>query len=140
MKKIQLDDAARDAFLADRRLGILAMLDAAGAPIALPLWYRWDGHTIEMFSERKAPKVGLLEKDPRVSLLVTNIPPEPARWVSLEGRVAIDDGGQEAGARLAARYLEDPTAIAGTIKMFRHVELVRLSIAPDRIRSYAEIY
>ena len=38
-------------------------------------------------------KVKRLQKDPRASVLVTNIPPEPARWVSLEGRVVISDGG-----------------------------------------------
>lgn len=140
MKKIRLDDAARDAFLADRRLGILTLHDASGAPIALPLWYRWDGRSVEMFSERKAPKIRLLAHDARASVLVTNIPPEPARWVSLEGRITIDDDGQATGIRLAERYLQIPDAVAATAKLFRRAELVRLSLVPERIRTYAEIY
>ena len=140
MKKIRLDEKARDAFLADRRLGILTLHDETGAPIALPLWYLWDGREVEMFSERNVVKVKRLEKDPRASVLVTNIPPEPARWVSLEGRVLISDQGQEAAARLTERYLVDPKIVGATLKMFRHADLVRLSLVPERIHSYAEIY
>ena len=140
MKKIKLDETARDAFLADRRLGILTLHDESGAPIALPLWYLWNGREVEMFSERNVGKVKRLQKDPRASVLVTNIPPEPARWVSLEGRVVISDDGQEAAARLTPRYLVDPKIVAGTLKLFRHADLVRLSFVPDRIRSYAEIH
>ena len=140
MKKIKLDETARDAFLADRRLGILTLHDESGAPIALPLWYLWNGREVEMFSERNVGKVKRLQKDPRASVLVTNIPPEPARWVSLEGRVVISDDGQEAAARLTPRYLVDPKIVAVTLKMFRHADLVRLSFVPDRIRSYAEIH
>ena len=140
MKKIKLDETARDAFLADRRLGILTLHDESGAPIGLPLWYGWNGREIEMFSERNVGKVRRLQKDPRASVLVTNIPPEPARWVSLEGRVVIGGDGQEAAARLAPRYLVDPKIVAGTLKLFRHADLVRLSFVPDRIRSYAEIH
>lgn len=140
MRKIRLDERARDAFLADRRLGILILHDDDGAPIGLPLWYGWNGREIEMFSERRVPKVRRLGVDSRASLLVTNIPPEPARWVSLEGRVAIDDDGQGVGARLAERYLIDPRTVAATVKLFGRADLVRLSLVPERIRSYAEIF
>ena len=140
MKIIKLDAQARDAFLAGRRLGILALLDDGGAPIALPLWYRWDGREVEMVSERKVPKMRRLEKDPRASVLVTNIPPEPGSWVSLEGRVVVSEGGQEAGERLIERYVVDPRMAAAFRKVFRKSDLVRLSLVPDRIRTYAEVY
>jgi nitroimidazol reductase NimA-like FMN-containing flavoprotein (pyridoxamine 5'-phosphate oxidase superfamily) len=140
MKIVQLDAVARDAFLAGRRLGILALLDDGGAPIALPLWYRWDGREIEMVSERKVPKIRRLQKEPRASVLVTNIPPEPGSWVSLEGRIAITEGGQATGERLIARYVDDVRIAAATRKAFRAADLVRLSFVPDRIRTYAEIY
>jgi len=142
MKVIKLDAAARDAFLADRRLGILATLTDVGAPLAVPLWYGWDGRVVEMFSERKAPKLARLVHDPRASVLVTNIPPEPARWVSLEGRVAVREGGYEAALRLLARYLPSlsATARARVLAQFEQADLVRLELVPDRIRTYAEIF
>jgi hypothetical protein len=52
-----------------------------------------------MFSERHVPKVRCLQNDSRASVLVTNIPSEPGRWVSLEGRVVIIDC-QELKSRL----------------------------------------
>ena len=140
MKKTRFDDKARDAFLAERRLGILMFLDQKAAPIGVPLWYRWDGREVEMISERDVGKMRRLAKDPRASVLVTNIPPEPGSWVSLEGQVAISEGGQEAGARLIDRYVVDPQQAAWFRKAFRNSDLVRLSLVPDRIRTYAEVY
>ena len=139
MKKTRFDDEARDAFLAERRLGILMFLDQNAAPIGVPLWYRWDGRVIEMISERDVGKMRRLEKDPRASVLVTNIPPEPGSWVSLEGRIVLSEGGQEAGERLIDRYVLDPRQAAGFRKVFRKADLVRLSLVPDRIRTYAEV-
>jgi PPOX class probable F420-dependent enzyme len=140
MRRIRLDAVARDAFLADRRLGILAFHDESEAPVAVPLWYGWDGRELEMFSERGARKVRRLQKDPRASVLVTNVPPEAPRWVSLEGRIAIDPlAGLEAAARLAERYLLEPRAIAAALKELRHSDLVRLCLVPERIRSHAEV-
>ena len=140
MRKIQLDAPARDAFLADRRLAILMFLAPSGSPIGVPVWFRWDGREVEMISERQVGKIRRLEKDPRASVLVTNIPPEPGSWVSLEGRVVVSEGGQEAGERLIERYVLDPRAAAAYRKVFRNADLVRLSMSPDRIRTYAEIY
>ena len=139
MKKTELEAAARDAFLADRRLGILTLHGESGAPIARPLWYGWNGREVEMISASRSPRVLRLAKDPRASVLVTNIPPEPACWVALEGRVKIDPAsGQEAAARLARRYLIDAHVVAATLEVVRGADLVRLSMVPDRIRSFTE--
>jgi nitroimidazol reductase NimA-like FMN-containing flavoprotein (pyridoxamine 5'-phosphate oxidase superfamily) len=83
VKVIRLDAEARNVFLADLRLGILSLLRPSGEPWAAPLWYGWDGKQLEMFSERRSAQVRSLESDPRTCVLVTNIPPEPARWVAL---------------------------------------------------------
>ena len=139
MSRMELDGRARDAFLADRRLGVLTLHDDRGTPIGVPLWYGWDGCEVEMFAERQAPAVLRLEQDPRATVLVTHIPPEPARWVSLEGRVVIDpEFGQETAARLAERYLVDPESVAANLRRLQNADLVRLWFVPDRIRSYAE--
>ena len=142
MKVIRLDAEARDAFLADARLGVLSLLRASGAPSATPLWYGWDGKRVEMFSERKSAKVHRLERDPRVCVLVTNIPPEPARWVSLEGRVQIRaELGQETAESLTRRYLNGASEfeIGEVLAFYRGLDLVQLMLEPDRILTYAEI-
>lgn len=94
-----------------------------------------------MFSERAAPKVRLLEKAARAAVLVPHIPQEPARWVSLQGRAAIDaEAGQAAATRLAERSLRSPAVVAGAVDLFAQADFVRISLVPDRIRTYAEVY
>jgi PPOX class probable F420-dependent enzyme len=142
MRVIRLDDAARDAFVAEKRLGVLTTLRESGAPTALPLWYRWDGEVVEMFSERGTPKVSRLLRDPRATVLVANSPHESARWVSFEGSVTVDDDGFEASKRLLERYVGNPShpKIAPVLEMFRKMDLVRLSLRPERIITYAELH
>jgi PPOX class probable F420-dependent enzyme len=142
MKVVQLDSETRDAFLADLRLGILCTLSASGAPVAVPLWYAWNGLRIEIFSERERPTLRRLERDPRASLLVTNIPPEPARWVSLEGRAEIQsEGGQQTAERLTRRYLvyAPQSEKESYLRELRGLDLVRVVLEPEQIRSYAEL-
>ena len=49
MQIIQLDDKARDEFLAQRRLAILSTNGKAGYPVSVPLWFEWDGKVVRMF-------------------------------------------------------------------------------------------
>ena len=142
MKVIRLDAEARDAFLADTRLGIMSLVRASGSPTAAPLWYGWNGKQVEMFSERKSAKVRKLERDPRVCVLVTNIPPEPPRWVSLEGRIRIRaELGQETAERLARRYLSGASEfeIGKLLGFYRSLDLLQLILEPEHIQTYAEI-
>lgn len=142
VRVIRLDPEAIDAFLADLRLGVLSMLQRSGAPAAVPLWYGWNGVRIEMFSERRAVKVRRLERDPRASLLITNIPPEAARWVALEGYVEVrPEHGQETAERLTRRYLvhAPESEKVQELALFRRLDLVQLVLEPERIRSYAEV-
>jgi len=142
VKVIRLDAEARDAFLADPRLGILILPRPSGAPAGVPVWYAWDGEQVTMVTKRDSAKVRWLEQDPRVSVLVTNIAPERARWVSLEGRVRIHaEHGQEEAERLARRYLPRDWngEIEASFAAFRRLDLVQIALEPDRIRSYAEI-
>lgn len=141
MKVILLDSGARDAFLADPRLGILALVRPCGTAVAIPLWYGWDGMRVTMISERRSAKVGWLTSHPQASLLVTNIDPEPPRWVAFDGMARIEEHGQEAAERLAGRYLrrDQQGEIRAALERFRRVDLVQITLEPNRIRTYAEI-
>jgi PPOX class probable F420-dependent enzyme len=142
MKVIRLDDAARDRVLAERRLGVLSTLRRSGLPVAVPVWYGWDGHALEMFSARHTPKMRRLAADPRATLLVHNFVDEPPRWVAFEGRIAVSDDGTAAAERLTRRYLGelDTPAAGAALALFREYDLVRLVLAPSRVTTYAEVY
>ena len=142
MNVIRLTDEERDVFVSERRLGMLTTLRPGGAPFSVPLWFGWDGHEVEMFSTRKAPKVTRLRADPRVSLLVPNHPDESARWVLFEGTAVIDEEGTAAATRLFDKY--HPTATekqrARTLSSFEAADVVRVSIVPNHITTYAETF
>ncbi|MEX1255821.1 MAG: TIGR03618 family F420-dependent PPOX class oxidoreductase [Dehalococcoidia bacterium] len=103
-----MTDAEREAFLASPRLGILATLRSDGFPVALPVWFEWDGSAARIFTSVASAKVKRLKRDPRASLLVANAVGEKEAWVAFDGRVTINrDGGYDLAERLAKRYWGD---------------------------------
>ena len=81
--------AERDAFLSRPRLGILSTLREDGSPVAVPLWFEWDGHAVRAFSSVTSGKLKRIERDPRASLVAVNNLDEPEAWVAFDGRTSI---------------------------------------------------
>jgi len=137
-----MTDAERAAFLAEPRYGILSMLRQNGTPLAVPVWFEWDGKRVRMFSSRLSPKIERLQRDPRASLLVTNRLEEPEAWVAFDGAVEIhEEGGLEIAERLAPGYwdLGDEHRRA-TLELWRKAAgvFVALELVPTQIRSYRD--
>ncbi len=131
---------AREAFLAQTRLGFFSTLSNDGAPISIPIWFEWDGQCARMFTGASSPKIRRLQHDPRASLVVASALGEKEEWVSIEGTVTIHpEGGIELAERLAERYwdLSQP-ARAETLETWRQEasSLRLLQLTPARIRSY----
>ena len=82
----------REAFLSVPRLAILMTNRKAPAPIGVPVWFEWNGETVEMFAGVGTLKTKRLEQDPHASVL------------------EIKPGGVDLVARLAEHYwdLNDP--------------------------------
>lgn len=144
MKVIELNEQERNDFLAGRRLAVLSTNSVSGYPVSVPLWYAWDGRTMRMFSMGGAAKIARLRRDPRVSVLVSNVFGDSVRWVAFEGKVTIDEEhGFRTAIALLARYVDDLGSPAGreARNLFQSVgpQLVELRLVPDRIRTYAEI-
>ena len=145
MRVVRLDKSARDAFLAGRRLAVLSTNGASGHPVSVPLWYGWDGTMLRMFSMGTAGKIARLRRDPRATVLVSNVFGEPVRWVALEGRATIHEkSGLATAEDLLARYVDDLGSGSGreALEMFRAVGplLVEIRLVPDRLRTYAELH
>jgi PPOX class probable F420-dependent enzyme len=103
-----MTDAEREAFLKPARLGVLATLRRDGSPVAVPIWFEWDGRAVRMFTSVSSAKVRRLERDPRASLLVANSIGEKEAWVAFDGQMKIErDGGYELAEKLAQRYWGD---------------------------------
>ncbi len=138
----QMSDADREAFLAVNRYGILSTLRRDGSPIAIPVWFDWDGSSVRMFTNAGSPKLRRLANDARASVLVTNHIDENEKWVAFDGTVAVsDEGGFELAEKLAQRYwdLNDPGR-ASALQTWRAMESGwrLLEMVPDEVRTYAD--
>ena len=138
----QMTDQERETFLAATRQGILLRTRADGTAHGAPVWFDWDGTTVRIFSSTTAPKVRAIERDPRVSVLVTNDVTEPPAWVRFDGTAVLD---HEADAKalavdvLAPRYwdLSNPD-YAEVVDQWRGAPgsaFVVIAMEPDAIRS-----
>ena len=129
----------REAFLSETRLGMLTMLNEQSEPLAVPVWFEWDGSAVRMFSFKRAPKVRRLRANPRASLLVVNHIGESEAWVAFDGDVAISDAGAMALAeRLAPQYwdLHDAGHAKELADWRQHASrFCRLTLTPLRIRT-----
>ena len=88
-----MTDEERDRFLAEPRYGILHTLRSDGSPVAVPVWFDWDGRLLRMFTSVLSPKVKRLQADERASVLVVNHLAEPESWVAFDGPVSIREEG-----------------------------------------------
>ena len=134
-------DEQRDAFLAEPRLAILLTNRTDNAPMGVPVWFEWDGEAIRMFAAKGTKKLTRIQKDPRISVLVTNHIGEREVWVAFDGTVEVTDGGTSGLiGRMAARYwdLTNPDYQA-TVEQWQQAEemMVQLTLRPDRIRAGA---
>jgi PPOX class probable F420-dependent enzyme len=136
-----LSDAERDKFLSERRYGILSTLRADGSPIAVPVWFDWDGTTVSMFTYMISPKLKRLQRDPRASLLVTNHPDELERWAAFDGVVTVHkEGGLELAERLAPKYWFDDDPRGAALDSWRQMRdgWRLLELKPNAVRTYKD--
>lgn len=109
MGLMTMSKAEREAFVAEVRVGVLAVAGADGAaPSLTPIWYTYEpGGDIVMETAGASPKTDLLRTAGVASLCVQTETP-PYKYVVVEGPVAIADGHDETWRNgLARRYLGD---------------------------------
>jgi PPOX class probable F420-dependent enzyme len=109
MGVMTMTKAEREAFVAEARVGVLAVSGADGAaPSLTPIWYTYEpGGAVVMETSGTSPKTALLRATGTASLCVHTETP-PYKYVVVEGPVAIDDALDETWRRgLARRYLGD---------------------------------
>lgn len=126
-----LPEAVR-AFL-DRPLhATVVTIDADGSPHAAVVWYERDGDAILVNSAHGRRWPDNLLRDPRATIVVG----DGADWLSVRGRVSVDDDPERALAdiiRLAHRY--DPHGAEERASYFRTQRRVTFRLLPDRIHS-----
>lgn len=95
----------REAFLADLHVGVLAIARDGKGPLALPIWYQYDGTQVIVYMDGESTKAKLLRRRGRATLTVQDERP-PYRYVSVEGPVTVEPRSDGDGIEaMAVRYL-----------------------------------
>lgn len=133
-----LDEADRNAFLAEPRQAIFITHRKDKPPMGVPVWFEWTGEKVLMFADKNTAKVRRIRNDPRASVLVPNKMGETEKWVAFDGIVDIaNGGGWDLASRLAPRYwdLDNPER-KETFDLWRQAADVfcLLTMVPERIR------
>ena len=133
------DEAALAGFLADPRLATLMTNREGGAPMGVPVWFEWTGSEVLMFAAAGSAKLKRIERDPNISVLVTNHVGEPEAWIAFDGRVSVSpEDASDLIGRLGARYwdLSHPEK-RQTLESWQAAKeaFVLLRLTPERIRS-----
>lgn len=133
----RLGDAKIQAFLATREVVVLAMVQAGGGPMAMPMWVLHDPDALYMISVAGLAKVRSLVRDPRVCVVAeTGTRGAAIRSVTVHGRATPvpESPGREALARrFLDKYHPDLERLWGGPQM--PADRVMFRIEPDKVRS-----
>ena len=109
--------------------GVVTTLRPDGSPQTTVVWVERDGDTVSFNTAYGRAKPGNLERDPRMSILVTA--PDCYHWVALDGRAELTtDGAEEQIDRLSRKYDGKP---------WPYVEgqrRVRVRVVPEHVTAY----
>jgi hypothetical protein len=105
-----------DTFLSQALVASLSYLSDDGYPASVPLWYDWDGAAFWLVPSPAAEWVEHVERNPRVSLSVSESTPPLRRVLARGPLLPVDDSDssqwRSVQGRLAARYARlDPARL-----------------------------
>ena len=121
-------------------LGVIATIDRTGYPNALPVWYRYDGECIRIWTDTSRAWPNDIVRNPKVSFSVQETEP-PFAAVLVKGRGAIESSSQDHWnevRKITARYI-DEAEIDAYIDNWSMLDAMCV-ITPEHIRSWARGY
>ena len=143
----EMTDEERDAFLQERRMGVVAIGRKEKGPLMAAIWYRHTDGVIEMYMGDTSLKAKLLRSQGRASLAVIDAS-RPYRTVTVEGPVTIEalgDDTHDALLFMATRYLGSAAGAAYTDDFMKKLAAddwdghgtteLRVRITPERWRT-----
>jgi PPOX class probable F420-dependent enzyme len=103
---VNMSPAERESFLADVRVGVLAVAAEDGrGPLATPVWYNYrPGGALTVTTGENTSKARAIAAAGRFSLCAQDEAP-PYRYVTVEGPAVIEPGDPGERTAIARRYL-----------------------------------
>ncbi|HXR11571.1 MAG TPA: PPOX class F420-dependent oxidoreductase [Gaiellaceae bacterium] len=123
MTQSQLD------FLDEPYFGIVTTLRADGSPQSTMVWVERDVDTVSFNTAYGRAKPSNLERDPRVSVLVSS--PDFYHWIAVDGRAELTtDGAEEQIDRLSRKYDGKPWEYVDGQRR------VKVRVVPEHVTAY----
>jgi PPOX class probable F420-dependent enzyme len=98
------------AFLDRPLLGVVSTLRRDGSPHAVPVWFRYDGESVRIWTDERRAWVRNLRRDPRVAFVVAEMDP-PYAGVIVRGEGMVRTRADEATAAeiraITSRYIPE---------------------------------
>jgi PPOX class probable F420-dependent enzyme len=144
MALAKLTPAEIDAFLnrtGPALVGVIGTLGADGYPHLTPLWYRYDGERVHLWTIETRAWVRNVARDERAAFSVhedqlTNT------GVSLHGRAAVQTSAEawvsEQIAAITRRYMPAEAEAQAYIQKWRHLRTI-VSLRPEKINGWREV-
>jgi PPOX class probable F420-dependent enzyme len=93
----------RETFLAGLHVGILAIQRDAKGPLAVPIWYEYEGGQVIIHMADDSVKATLIRRHGRASMTVQDETP-PYKYVMVEGPITVEPDDRDI-LPMAIRYL-----------------------------------
>ena len=114
----------------------LAVLDGAGFPLVMSLWFLYEDGALWCATNAKARVLGYLTSQPRCGFEVAGDMP-PYKGVRGKGKASLHpERGAEILKRLLDRYAIDPNSKFAAMLLSKIDQEVAIRIAPDQISSW----
>lgn len=122
----------RVAFLAEKRVGVIAVERPGRAPLSVPIWYGYEpGGEVLLSTESGSLKEKLIRAAGRFAI-TTQVEEPPYRYVTAEGDVtAIEPATREVFEAIAVRYLGAEAGALFTEQSFGPTSVV-IRMRPQR--------
>jgi PPOX class probable F420-dependent enzyme len=122
-------------------LGVAATLEEDGSPHAVPVWYRYDGEAVRIWSDEGRRWVRNVSRDPRIAFSVQELEP-PYAAVVMRGRAEVTTSDDEEISaeirRITRRYIEEGE-VESYVAGWAHLRTI-VTIRPGTIRSWSRGY
>lgn len=122
-------------------LGVVGTLRKDGAPHVVPVWYRYDGEAVRIWTTEERGWVTNVLRDNRVAFSVQE-PEPPYAAVVMHGRAAIETSESaevsEEIRRITRRYIAEPE-VESYIAGWRDLRTI-VTIRPERMSAWSRGY
>ncbi|MEE9198738.1 MAG: TIGR03618 family F420-dependent PPOX class oxidoreductase [Dehalococcoidia bacterium] len=129
-------------FLERGRMGVVATIRVDGSPQVTPVWYRYDGEAIIIWTARNRIWVKNAQRDNRVAFSVHEETP-PFAAVVIRGRAEVANGPDETGLAeakiISRRYIEEGE-VEGYVERWWPGTHDFVRITPEAVTSWRQGY